>query len=54
MRTTNEDWIEQCNIIDKGMVEGNSKKTYETLKALTNTNQAVIEDVEDSSGSLPN
>ena len=41
-------WIEeQCNNIDKEMLSGKSKEAYNTLKALTKTQQhrsAVIED----------
>ena len=33
MKAAKEEWIEdQCKIIEKGMVSGNSKKAYNTLK----------------------
>ena len=41
MKAAKEEWIEeQCKNIEKGMVLGNSKEAYNTLKALTKTQTA--------------
>ena len=38
MKAAKEEWIEeQCKNIEKGMVLGNSKEAYNTLKALNKT-----------------
>ena len=40
MKAAKEEWIEeQCKNIKKGMMSGNSKEAYNTLKALTKTQQ---------------
>ena len=47
MKAAKEEWIEeQCKNIEKGMMSGNRKEAYNTLKALTKTHQhksAVVE-----------
>ena len=49
IKAAKEQWSEeQCKNIEKGMTSGNSKGAYNTLKALTKTQQhksAVIEDI---------
>ena len=48
-----EEWIEeQCKNIEKVMMSGNSKKAYNTLKALTKTQQHKSAITEDSSGNI--
>ena len=38
MKTGKEEWTEeQCKNAEQGMMSGNSKKDYNTLKALTKT-----------------
>ena len=45
MKAAEEGWTaEQCENIEKGMMSGNSKEAYSTLKALTKT--------QDSSGNI--
>ena len=40
MKAAKCEWIEeQCKNIEKGMMSGNSKHAYNTLKALTKTQQ---------------
>ena len=40
MKAANEEWIEEeCETIEKGMLLGNSKEAYNTLKALIKTQQ---------------
>ena len=53
MKAAKEEWIEdQCKIIEKGMVSGNSKKAYTTLKAITNIQQHKSAVIEDHSGNI--
>ncbi|KAI8486085.1 hypothetical protein Bbelb_361850 [Branchiostoma belcheri] len=55
MREVKEKWIEeQCEEIEHGMQRGNSRKAYETLKILTNTQQSSSKPtvIEDSDGNL--
>ena len=53
MLEAKEDWIvDQCRIVEEGMVNGNSKKVYETLRTLTKTQQRTATVIEDSSGQL--
>ena len=53
MKAAKEEWIEdQCKIIEKGMVSGNSKKAYNTLKAITNIQQRKSAVTEDHSGNI--
>ena len=53
MKAAKEEWIkEQVKNIEKGMMSGNSKEAYNTLKALTKTQQhksTVIEDISETS-----
>ena len=39
MKETKEEWIEEQCIIDNEMTAGSRKKTYSTLKTLTQTSQ---------------
>ena len=39
MKAAKEEWTEQCKYIEKEMMPGNSKMAYNTLKALTKTQQ---------------
>ena len=53
MKTAKEEWIEeQCKKIEKGMMSGNSKEAYNTLKNLTKTQQHKTAVIEDSSGNI--
>ena len=53
MKAAIEEWTEeQCKNIDKGMMSGNRKKAYNTLKALTTTKKHKSAVIEDSSGSI--
>ena len=53
MKTAKEEWTEeQCKNIDKGMMSGNRKKAYNTLKALTTTKKHKSAVIEDSSGNI--
>lgn len=53
MKEAKEDWIEdQCCSVEIGMASGDSKKAYETLKALTKTQQRPATVIEDSAGQL--
>ena len=53
MKAAKEEWIkEQVKNIEKGMMSGNGKEAYNTLKALTKTQQhksTVIEDISETS-----
>ena len=50
MKAAKEGWIEKhCK---KGMMSGNSKKAYNTLKALTKNQQHKSAVIEDSSGNI--
>ena len=51
MKASKEEWTdEHCKNIEKGIMSGNSKEAYNTLKALTKTqrHQSVV--IEDSNG----
>ena len=51
MKAAKKEWIEeQCKNIEKGMMTGNSKKAYNTLKTLTKTQQHKSAVTEYSSG----
>ena len=53
MKAAKEGWIEeQCGNTEKGMMSGNSKEAYHTLKALTKTQQCKSAAFEDSSGNI--
>ena len=53
MKAAKEEWIEeQCKNIEKGMVLGNSKEAYNTLKALTKTQQHTSAVIKDRSGNI--
>ncbi|PVD33204.1 hypothetical protein C0Q70_04455 [Pomacea canaliculata] len=53
MKEAKEDWIEdQCCSVEIGMASGDSKKAYETQKALTKTQQRPATVIEDSTGQL--
>ena len=53
MKSAKEEWIEeQCKNIEKRMMSGNGKKAYNTLKALTKTQQHKSAVIEDSSGNI--
>ena len=53
MKAAKEEWIEeQCRYIEKGMMSGNNKEAYNTLKALTKTQQHKLAAIEDSSGNI--
>ena len=59
MKAAKEEWIsgskgrgEQCNNIEEGMMSGNNKQAYNTLKALTKTQQRKLAVIEDSSGNI--
>ena len=53
MKAAKEDWIEErCKNIEKGMMSGNSKEAYNTLKALTKTQHHKAAITEDDSGNI--
>ena len=53
MKEAKEAWTEQqCKNIEKRMMSGNSKKAFNTLKALTKTQQHKSAVIEDSSGGI--
>ncbi|KAL8610857.1 hypothetical protein ACOMHN_056712 [Nucella lapillus] len=53
MKDAKENWItEQCNNIDKGMREGNSKVAFKSLKTLSKIQQAKSSVIKDNNGSL--
>ena len=53
MREAKEKWItEQCENIDAGLRQGNSKAAYATLKTLTKNQQHTATIIEDMDGSL--
>ena len=53
MKAAKEEWTEeQRKNIEKGMMSGNSKEAYNTLKALTKTQQHKSAVIEDSSGNI--
>ena len=53
MKTAKEEWTEeQRKNIEKGMMSGNSKEAYNTLKALTKTQQHKSAVIEDSSENI--
>ena len=53
MKAAKEEWTEeQRKNIEKGMMSGNSKVAYNTLKALTKTQQHKSEVIKDSSGNI--
>ena len=48
MNAAEEEWTEeQCENIEKGMMSGNSKEAYNTLKALSKTKRHKSEAIED-------
>ena len=53
IRAVEEKWIEeQCKNVEKGMMTGNSKEAYNTLKTFTRTQQRKSAVIEDSSGNI--
>ena len=51
MKAAEENWIEeQCNDIDKGMMAGNSRKAYTTLKTLSKAKKPTATVIEDKEG----
>ena len=53
MKVAKEEWIEeQCDVINKEMMMGNSKQAYSTLKILTKTSQPKTAVIEDADGNL--
>ena len=53
MKAAKEEWIEkQCKNTEKGMMSGNSKEAYSTLKALTKTQQRKSAVIDDISGNI--
>ena len=53
MKAAKKEWLEeQCKNIEKEMMSGNSKEAYNTLKALTKTQQRKSIDIEDNSGNI--
>ena len=51
MKAAKEEWIEeQCKNIEKEMMSGSSKEAYNTLKAVTKTQQYKSPVIEDGSG----
>ena len=53
IKAAKEEWTEeQRKNIEKGMMSGNSKVAYNTLKALTKTQQHKSEVIKDSSGNI--
>ena len=54
IKAAEEEWIEeQCKNTEKGMMSGNGKEAaYNTLKALTDTQQHKSAVIEDSSGNI--
>ena len=53
MKAAKEEWIEeQCKNIEKAMMLENSKEAYNTLEALTKTQQHKSAVIEDSSGNI--
>ena len=53
MKSAKEEWIEeQCKNIEKRMMSGNSKKAFNTLKALTKTQHHKAAITEDNSGNI--
>ena len=53
MKAVKEEWVErQCSAIDRGLLTGNSKAAYATLKALVKTSQLRATAIEDKNGQL--
>ena len=53
MKSAKEEWIEEeCKDTEKGMMSGNSKEAYNTLRALTKTQQHRSTDIQSSSGNI--
>ena len=53
MKVAKEEWIEeQCKNTEKGVMSGNSKEAYNTLKALTTTQQHKSAVIKDSNGNI--
>ena len=51
MKAAKEKWTEeQCKNIEKRMMPENSKEAYNSLRALTNTQQHKSEVIEDGNG----
>ena len=51
MKVAKKEWTEeQCKNIEKGMMSGNTKEAYNTLKVLTKTKQKKSAVIEDSRG----
>ena len=52
-KTANEEYTEeQCKNTEKGMISGNNKEAYNTIQALTKTQQHKSAVTEDSSGNI--
>ena len=52
-KAVKEEWTEeQCKNTEKGMMSGNSKEAYSTLKALTKIQQRKSAVIEDGSGNI--
>ena len=53
MKAAKEEWTEeQCKNIEKRMTSGNSEEAYNTLKALTRTQQHKSAVIKDSNGNI--
>ena len=53
MKATQEEWTEEkFKNMEKGMLSGNSKKAYNTLKTLTKTQQHKSSVIEDGSENI--
>ena len=53
MKAAKDEWTEeQCKNIEKGIMSRNSKEAYNTLKALTKTQQYKSAVIEDSRGNI--
>ena len=52
MKAVKTEWTEEYKSIEKGMMSGNSKEAYNTLKAVTKTQQHKSAVTEDSSGNI--
>ena len=53
MKAAKEEWTEeQCKNTEKGMMSGNITEAYNTLKALTKTQQRKSAVIKDSSGNI--
>ena len=53
MKPAKEEWIgERCKNIEMGIMSGNSKEVYNTLKALTKTQRHKSAVIDDGSGNI--